>query len=89
MRKYHNISPLRLRQHQHKRHLLGKYTSQDDVSTEKLAEVCMENYDKTSGSIASEGGEMWSQNVGELLPNVQEIIATGGLEKWVKSEISK
>ncbi|KAK4122143.1 homoaconitase [Parathielavia appendiculata] len=36
-----------------------------------------------------EGGETWSQKVGELPPNVQEIIARGGLEKWVKSQISK
>jgi homoaconitate hydratase len=36
-----------------------------------------------------EGGETWSQKVGELPPNVQEIIARGGLEKWVKSEIGK
>lgn len=35
-----------------------------------------------------EGGESWSQKVGELPPNVQEIIARGGLEKWVKQEIS-
>ncbi|PQE19187.1 Homoaconitase mitochondrial protein [Rutstroemia sp. NJR-2017a BBW] len=34
-----------------------------------------------------EGGEKWSQKVGELPPNVQEIIARGGLEKWVKKEI--
>jgi homoaconitate hydratase len=34
-----------------------------------------------------EGGETWSQKVGELPPNVQEIIARGGLEKWVKAEI--
>ncbi|KKA26696.1 hypothetical protein TD95_003352 [Thielaviopsis punctulata] len=34
-----------------------------------------------------EGGASWSQKVGELPPNVQEIIARGGLEKWVKSEI--
>lgn len=34
-----------------------------------------------------EGGETWSQKVGELPPNVQEIIARGGLEKWVKHEI--
>lgn len=34
-----------------------------------------------------EGGETWSQKVGELPPNVQEIIARGGLEKWVKKEI--
>lgn len=32
-------------------------------------------------------GETWSQKVGELPPNVQEIIARGGLEKWVKSQI--
>lgn len=35
------------------------------------------------------GGQTWSQRVGELPPNVQEIIARGGLEKWVKHEISK
>ena len=35
-----------------------------------------------------EGGESWSQKVGELPPNVQEIIAKGGLEKWVKYQIS-
>lgn len=34
-----------------------------------------------------EGGQVWSQKVGELPPNVQEIIARGGLEKWVKSKI--
>ncbi|KAJ8059486.1 hypothetical protein OCU04_011147 [Sclerotinia nivalis] len=36
-----------------------------------------------------EDGEKWSQKVGELPPNVQEIIARGGLEKWVKAEIGK
>ena len=35
-----------------------------------------------------EGGNTWSQKVGELPPNVQEIIARGGLEKWVKAEIA-
>ncbi|KAF2478555.1 hypothetical protein BDY17DRAFT_305396 [Neohortaea acidophila] len=35
-----------------------------------------------------ESGEMWTQKVGELPPNVQEIIARGGLEKWVQKEIS-
>ena len=35
-----------------------------------------------------EGGGRWTQKVGELPPNVQEIIARGGLEKWVKKEIS-
>lgn len=35
-----------------------------------------------------EGGQTWSQKVGELPPNVQEIIARGGLENWLKQEIS-
>ena len=34
-----------------------------------------------------EGGKTWSEKVGELPPNVQEIMARGGLEKWVKKEI--
>ncbi|KAF2744507.1 homoaconitase mitochondrial precursor [Sporormia fimetaria CBS 119925] len=33
------------------------------------------------------GGQKWSVQVGELPPNVQEIIALGGLESWVKKEI--
>ncbi|EGE08510.1 homoaconitase [Trichophyton equinum CBS 127.97] len=33
-------------------------------------------------------GQKWTQKVGELPPNVQEIIALGGLEKWVKNSIS-
>jgi len=32
-------------------------------------------------------GEKWSVGVGELPPNVQEIIALGGLESWVRKEI--
>ncbi|KAL4782292.1 hypothetical protein BJX76DRAFT_293732 [Aspergillus varians] len=34
-----------------------------------------------------ENGPKWTQKVGELPPNVQEIIAKGGLEKWVKNAI--
>lgn len=34
------------------------------------------------------GGSQWSQKVGELPSNVQEIIAVGGLEKWVKKQIN-
>lgn len=164
----------------------GKYTYQDNLSVEKMAEVCMENYDKSFGQVAKagdilvagfnfgcgssreqaatailakkiplvvsgsfgnifsrnsinnalmgvevpklvqrlretfksdseeskvltrrtgwkflwdvrrskvtitegQGGQTWSQKVGELPPNVQEIIARGGLEKWVKHELS-
>lgn len=36
-----------------------------------------------------EGGEAGSQKVGDLPPNVQEIIAMGGLEKWVKHQTSR
>ncbi|CAD6583918.1 MAG: mitochondrial Homoaconitase [Alectoria sarmentosa] len=34
-----------------------------------------------------ENGPTWSQNVAALPPNVQDIIASGGLEKWVKKQI--
>ena len=37
--------------------------------------------------VQEEGGVEWSQDVGQLPPNVQEIIARGGLEGWVKQEI--
>jgi homoaconitate hydratase len=33
----------------------GKYTYQDNVSVEKMAQVCMENYDTSFGTIAREG----------------------------------
>ncbi|KAI4150281.1 MAG: hypothetical protein LQ341_001119 [Variospora aurantia] len=36
-----------------------------------------------------EGGETWTEQVGELSRNVQEIIAAGGLEAWVKAELGK
>ncbi|KAE8351191.1 homoaconitase LysF [Aspergillus coremiiformis] len=158
----------------------GKYTYQDDVSQETMAQVCMSNYDVQFSSIAKEGdilvtgfnfgcgssreqaatailakkiplvvsgsfgnifsrnsinnalmglevprlinrlresfsgesltcrtgwtltwdvrrsqievqegnnGPKWTHKVGELPPNVQEIIAKGGLEKWVQNEI--
>lgn len=35
-----------------------------------------------------EGGRRWVEKVGELPPNVQEIIAKGGLEKWVNNELA-
>jgi homoaconitate hydratase len=36
-----------------------------------------------------EQGERWAEKVGELPANVQAIIAAGGLESWVRSEIAK
>nr|OQO26181.1 Homoaconitase, mitochondrial [Rachicladosporium sp. CCFEE 5018] len=35
-----------------------------------------------------EAGEEWKQSVGELPPNVQDIIAQGGLEGWVRKELA-
>ncbi|KAF1810983.1 Homoaconitase [Eremomyces bilateralis CBS 781.70] len=34
------------------------------------------------------GGEEWDVKVGSMPPNVQEIIAKGGLESWVKAQIA-
>ncbi|KAJ5083291.1 hypothetical protein N7456_012718 [Penicillium angulare] len=36
-----------------------------------------------------ESGDKWTEQVGELPANVQEIIAAGGLEAWVKEEVKK
>ena len=45
---------------------------------------------RRSQVIIKEGanGEEWKQSVGELPPNVQDIIAQGGLEKWVGKELA-
>lgn len=40
-------------------------------------------------NVTEADGTTWSQAVGELPPNVQEVIAKGGLEKWVKAEIGQ
>lgn len=36
-----------------------------------------------------EGKVLYQETVGEMPPNVQEIIACGGLENWVKKAIEK
>ena len=33
----------------------GKYTYQDDIPTEKMAQVCMENFDPTFNNVARAG----------------------------------
>jgi homoaconitate hydratase len=40
-------------------------------------------------NVTEADGTTWSEPVGTLPPNVQEIIAKGGLEEWVKSNIGK
>ena len=42
---------------------------------------------KSQIEVQEADGKTWTEKVGELPPNVQEIIAKGGLEKWVKAEI--
>jgi len=37
--------------------------------------------------ITEKNGSSWEQKVGELAPNVQAIIESGGLEAWVKGEV--
>ncbi|KAL7960562.1 hypothetical protein V8C34DRAFT_302880 [Trichoderma compactum] len=137
----------------------GKYTYQDDMTTEQMAKVCMENYDTEFGSIikpndvliplvvagsfgnifsrnsinnallgieipklierlreaykddaekpltrrtgwkllwdvrrskvtiTEQDGSSWEQKVGEMPPSVQEIVAKGGVLKWVQSKM--
>jgi homoaconitate hydratase len=36
-----------------------------------------------------DGGDSWTEPVGELPANVQAIIAAGGLEAWVRGEVRK
>ena len=43
---------------------------------------------KSQIEITEGDGKKWIEKVGELPPNVQEIIAKGGLEKWVQTEIA-
>ncbi|KAF2754037.1 homoaconitase mitochondrial precursor [Pseudovirgaria hyperparasitica] len=38
--------------------------------------------------VKGEGGERWTKKVGSMPPNVQAIVARGGLEGWVKGEIA-
>ncbi|KAI2628510.1 mitochondrial Homoaconitase [Hypoxylon sp. NC1633] len=38
--------------------------------------------------ITEKDGSSWEQKVGEMPPNVQEIVACGGLEGWVKTKIA-
>ncbi len=64
-------------------------THKDDKSLTKRTDWTFEWDLRRSKVLITEGpnGKHWSQKVGELPPNVQDIIAQGGLEKWVKKEI--
>lgn len=60
----------------------GKYTYQDDVSNEKMAEVCMENYDASFGSIVRAGDILVSGfnfGCGELYPSPKPLVLNQSL----------
>jgi homoaconitate hydratase len=42
---------------------------------------------RSKAVITEKDSTVWEQKVSELPPSVQEIIAAGGLENWVKSKI--
>ena len=42
---------------------------------------------RSNVTIKESDGKSWSQKVSELPLNVQEVIAKGGLENWVKAQI--
>ena len=67
------VSPLRLDTERANLSVIRKFTWDVRRSTVTVKE--------------GENGLLWSQNVGALPLNVLVIIASGGLEKWVKKQM--
>jgi homoaconitate hydratase len=61
--------------------------SKEQVLTRRTGWKLEWDVQRSKVNVTEADGTTWSESVGELPPNVQEIIAAGGLEKWVKSEI--
>ncbi|KAI9767027.1 MAG: mitochondrial Homoaconitase [Geoglossum simile] len=61
--------------------------SKEQVLTRRTGWNLEWDVQRSKVNVTEADGTTWSESVGELPPNVQEIIAAGGLEKWVKSEI--
>ncbi|KDN67785.1 putative homoaconitase [Colletotrichum sublineola] len=61
----------------------------DKVLTRRTGWKLQWDVRRSKVTVTEKDGETWSVKVGELPPNVQEIIACGGLEQWVKAEIQK
>ncbi|KAI5283859.1 mitochondrial Homoaconitase, partial [Ascosphaera atra] len=59
----------------------------DKVSTRRTGWKLTWDVRRSQITVEDAEGKKWVQKVGELPPNVQEIIASGGLEKWVKKNI--
>lgn len=61
--------------------------SGDKVLTRRTGWTLEWDVRRSKVTITESDGKSWSPKVGELPPNVQEVIAHGGLEKWVKVQI--
>lgn len=61
--------------------------SREQVLTRRTGWKLEWDVQRSKVNITEADGTTWSEPVGELPPNVQEVIAAGGLEKWVKSKI--
>lgn len=66
------------------------FASADKVPTRRTGWTL--TWDVTRSTVeVQEGvnGDKWEEKVGEFAENLQEIIAKGGLENWIKAEIAK
>lgn len=68
--------------------LRESFSSQDKQLSRRTGWTLEWDVRRSQVTIEEANGEKWTQKVGSLPPNVQEIIARGGLENWVKAEIA-
>ncbi|PNP56730.1 hypothetical protein THARTR1_03426 [Trichoderma harzianum] len=74
---------------QHLRERFPKGDGADAQLTRRRGWKFLWDVRRSKAVVTEDNGETWSQKVGELPPNVQKIISRGGLEAWVKGEITK
>ncbi|KAL1848516.1 hypothetical protein VTK73DRAFT_10105 [Phialemonium thermophilum] len=70
------------------RRLREAYKDQERVPTRRTGWKLLWDIRRSKVVVTEKDGASWEQKVGEMPPNVQEIIACGGLEGWVKAKIS-
>ncbi|TEA22010.1 Homoaconitase [Colletotrichum sidae] len=64
------------------------FRGDDKVPTRRTGWKLSWDVRRSRVSVTEKDGASWDVKVGELPPNVQEVIASGGLEAWVKKQIS-
>lgn len=67
--------------------LREKYSSEGKALTRRTGWTLTWDVRRSQIEVQEQDGTTWTHRVGELPPNVQEIIAKGGLENWVKNAI--